>query len=190
MIEFIKRLLIDGVCEEISGRHTTLIEKREKADMEVKVDLGKLSGRGLKIHAEEGKEQKFHPAIVADRKGEGYKKSCDYLIIVPDKRVMDVYFIELKTKISGEKDREFQKACVQITHTVPVWDYLVSMVEKHFDKKKPHIKTHFAIIADNSSTKRNPIRRSKCYEDKNRHFKLAYSTGRLLLKSLKCPPSS
>ena len=78
MIEFIKRLLIDGLCEEILGGHTTLLEKREKADMEVKVDLGKLSGIGLTIRAEEGKEQKFHPAIVADRKEGDYKKSCDY----------------------------------------------------------------------------------------------------------------
>ena len=194
MIKFIKNiknLLKDSTREEISEGHTILTEKREKANMEVKVDLENLSGIWLKIRAKEGKEQQFHPAIVADRKGEGYKKSCDYLIIVPSRSVMDVYFIELKTKINGKEDREFEKARTQIIHTVPVWDYLVSMVENHFGKKKPKINQHFAIIADTTQTGKKTIRQPKCYKDKkNRNFKLAYSTGRLLLESLKCPTPS
>ena len=181
-IKNIKKLLIADVCEPILRRHIVLREKKDNADMEVKVDVEELSGRGLTIHAEEGKEQKFHPSIVNAEKG--YRRSCDYLIIGPNTSGIDVYFIELKTAIINEKDQRFKDACFQILYTVPVWDYLVSMLDKHFDKK-PHIKKHFAVISSDTSTKKESIR-----QPRNRNFKLAYSTGKLLLKSLKCPTSS
>ncbi len=181
-IENIKKLLIADVCEPILERHIVLREKKDNADMEVEVDVGELSGRGLKIHAEEGEEQRFHPSIVNAKKG--YRRSCDYLIIGPNTSGIDVYFIELKTAIINEKDQKFEDACSQIRYTVPVWDYLVSMLDKHFDKK-PHIKEHFAVIAGNTPTTKNPIR-----QPRNRNFKLTYYTGELLLKSLKCPTSS
>ena len=177
-IKNIKDLLIADVCEPILERHIVLREKKDNADMKVKVDVEELSSRGLKIHAEEGKEQRFHPSIVKAEKG--YRRSCDYLIIGPNTSGIDVYFIELKTGISNERDQKFQDACSQIRCTVPVWDYLVSMLDKRFDKK-PHIKKHFAVISK-TPTGKEPIK-----QPKNKNFKLAYSTGGVRLKSLKCP---
>ena len=87
-IKNIKSLLIADVCEPILERHIVLREKKDNADMKVKVDVEELSGTGLKIHAEEGKEQRFHPSIVNAEKG--YRRSCDYLIIGPNMNGIDV----------------------------------------------------------------------------------------------------
>ena len=186
MIESIKDLLIDSMCEKISEGHTTLTEKKKEADMEVKVDLENLSGQGLKIRAEEGKEHRFHPAMIAGKKG--YRISCDYLIVVPRTSTIDVYFIELRKTVSGNRSPKFEYACNQILNTVPVWDYLVSMVERHFNEKKRKINQHFVVIANSTSTKTKKRRTSRPmhYNRDGKNFTLAYSTQGVSLEDLKC----
>ena len=191
MIESIKDLLIDSMCKEISGDSIFLEEKNKDIDMKVKVNVGKLSGIGLRICSKKDTKKNgktlFHPAMIAGKNG--YRRSCDYLIIVPSTSAIDVYFIELKKTVSGNRSRKFEYACDQILNTVPVWDYIVSMVEKHFNEKKTKISQHFVIIANSTitSTKKRRTNRLMHCKHEGKNFTLAYSTKGVSLKDLKCP---
>ena len=189
MIEYIKKLLKAERYEVIAKDRVKLEEK--SAEMEVEI-LG-LPNEGLTINptTKNGKNQ-FHPAIIADKKN--YKKSCDYLIIVPNTNIVDVYFIELKKTISTVENPIFERACDQILYTIPAWKYLVSMVAIHHPVRVK-IEEHYVVITKRSSETiyKKSIKDKHQYEYheyKNKGFTLVYSPGMISFKSLKCPTSS
>ena len=74
-----------------------------------------------------------------------YKKSCDYLILIPRNNQndhTDIYFIEMKTTLSCKKIYE---ACDQIISTIPPLDYLISIIKNHLEKD-PNFDPHFIIL--------------------------------------------
>lgn len=187
MIESIKTLLDGDWCQEVDGVWVELEEK--KANMVVKIKG--LSREGILIYPKKHESDKWHPVII-DKKKKNYGKSCDYLFLMPNTKCIDVYFIELKKTISGKNDPELSDKSDQILFTIPVWEYLVSMVDIHFDKKprikKSRIKKHFVVIAEQTSNeiaKQTISPEPQPYRHKNRKFKLAYSPGGVALQSLK-----
>lgn len=107
--------------------------------------------------------------------------ACDYLILVPSKDCVDVYFIEMKKNLARDRKGKLlnNKGCEQILHTTPVLDYLTSMVDIHFGEKK-RVNRHFCIIAERNSSnldkqklKHNP---SLKYTYHGERFNVIYST--------------
>ena len=196
MIDSIQKILIEGKYKEpITSNRTKLIERQNGME----VNIVELRKEGLKIHIDinDKTKFKFYPKIINNTGG--HKMSCDYLILLPNSSGTDVYFIEMKKTIRNTQDYKFKEACDQILATVPIWDYLVSMVKIHCDKKlnTDNIKKHFVVIAKRKSNK--PIKPdTKDTEQRdNRKFKgenfaLRYSPKgtSLSVQYLKCPTPS
>jgi len=73
----------------------------------------------------------------------GYKKICDYLIMVPQQTKVLVLFCELKKTFS-------MKGGDQLKATIPFPDYLQSLIRVHYEQKV-HFKHHFVILAHKNS---------------------------------------
>ena len=186
MIESIKKLLKVERYKRIVENRVKLKEK--SIGMEVEI-LG-LPNEGLTINptTKNGKNQ-LHPAIIADKKN--YKKSCDYLIIVPNTNTTDVYFIELKKTIDTVESPIFERACRQILYTIPAWKYLTSMVAVHHPEEV-QIEEHYVVITQRSSEtidkkSTEDKRQYEWHEYNNKKFTFVYSPGMVSFKSLKCP---
>ncbi len=117
-------------------------------------------------------------SIIDNEKGRGYAQSCDNLILIPQDDCTDVYFIEMKRTLRLDESGVPQQACQQIISTIPVLDYLHSMVKIHFGETQK-ITMHFTVIAekyferlDKRLTK--PMRLEK-YIYKEKEFKTIHS---------------
>jgi len=157
----------------------------------MKISITGLPKNGLKIFVPKG--GKAHTAIIADKTG--YKSSCDCLILIPRASgVVDVYFIEMKKKLYYK-----EQGSAQIFSTIPMWDYLVSMIDihgaeglkikKHFIGKN-FAKKHFVVIAEDIS--RNIAKQAVKpghryeYQSNGKSFKVIYSLEEISLKELRC----
>ena len=86
-----------------------------------------------------------HSAMIDNQKG--YTKICDYLILVPCNDHIDVYFIELKKSLNPDPQGIPEKGCNQIICTIPVLEYLVSMVNIHHGKNEK-VNQHYVVIGE------------------------------------------
>ena len=175
MIDSIQKLLIEGEYKKTVSNSTKLIEKQN--GMEINIEGFRKDG--LKIHIDFNKKMKhkFYLKIINDT--EGHKMSCDYLILSSNSSGTDVYFIEMKKTIADRQDDRFENACNQILATVPFWDYLVSMVKIHYDRKlnTDNIKKHFVVIASRTSEgeEKQPIQyKDPEHKYKDKNFTLIY----------------
>lgn len=125
-----------------------------------------------------------HSGLVREKKG--YRKSCDQLLLVNNKNCIEAYLIELKKGIND--DEIIEEACDQIIATIPVLQYIVSMLNVHFNSKQI-IKHYYVVIAKKSSLKFNKPRvkhlGSKKISHKRKKFKIIYSTKSIPLTILK-----
>lgn len=86
------------------------------------VNLSGVPQVGLLIDIQRGKA---HPALVKDG---CHKKSCDKLLLIQNGNSIDAYFIELKITLKPDGAHVPRVACYQIINTIPVLDYLISMI--------------------------------------------------------------
>jgi len=198
-----QKLLEDGYCEVIKAEENFEL-KEEEVDM--KVDITMVPKNGLKILVPSGAHTKM-VAETIEGKRSGYKRSCDYLILVLRAGgAIDVYFIELKKTLHQGNDSVLQEAFKQILSTIPLWDYLISMVYIHLAKgskikknfvEKNFVNKHFVVIAKKGAEfvgKRRISRRSSNrYEYKfgDEIFKVIHSLKEIPIHQLRCRnPSS
>jgi len=135
MIDFIQKLLIAKYYEVIKTNF-------ELEDEKVKVSITGLPSSGIKFSIPEGK---VHSAIIENIKG--CKRSCDYLVLVACRNFIDAYFIELKETLYLCEDGIPGEACRQILRTIPILDYLISMVKVIF-KKELKVRKYFVVIGN------------------------------------------
>ncbi len=129
---------------------------------------------------------KAHPDIIEENPG--YRKSCDFIIFIPDKNHLEVYFIELKKSLHNKVVRN--KAFCQILSTVPVLEYLISKIRIHHGEQ---LKTtmHFAIIAEKLSNRldKQPVKPGRYKPIKFMHgqneFRVVHSLSKIDLSWLK-----
>jgi len=198
LIESMQKLLEDDYCEAIKAEGSFAIEEKA-ADM--KIDITRVPKNGLKILVPSGAHTKM-VAETIEGKSSGYKRSCDCLVLEPRASgVLDVYFIELKKTLHQGNDSVLQEAFKQILSTIPIWDYLVSMVYIHLAKKskikknfieKNFINKHFVVIAK-EGTERIDKRGASLispnkyeYKSDDEVFKVIHSSPRIPLHQLRC----
>ncbi len=73
----------------------------------------------------------------------GYKKICDYLIMIPQQTKVLVLFCELKKSFNEEGGNQLQAS-------IPFLDYLQSLIRVHYEQNI-HFKHHFVILAHKNS---------------------------------------
>ena len=151
----------------------------EDPDSHMKVSITGLPKNGLIICIPTG----VHLSIVKDKIKGGafnYKQSCDKLILIPTNRDINAYFIEMKKTFSFDNMSQREKACNQILGTIPILDYLISMVKLHFGKQCRVKKYYFVIIAEKRMLRLNKgnvkARTREKNQYKNRNFKIIYSS--------------
>ncbi len=117
-----------------------------------------------------------HNAMLKPR---GTRKSCDYLVLVPNEDGIHACFIEMKKTL--DQDQNFTKACEQILCTIPVLDYVVSMVRVHSPDlvKKPKIQRHYTVIAEKATLRFDKQRvkpdKPASRDHRGKHFKIIHS---------------
>ena len=120
------------------------------------------------------------------KKSQGLRIACDYLVLIQNSSLLKVYFVEMKGNINIFANLD--KACDQILHTIPIWDYLVSMAKIHC-AVGVKVKKHFAIIWDPKSERLNKQRVStnviNTHIHKGEKFTIIrLPTGRIPIKAL------
>ena len=187
----VKRLLKEDYWEVIEAEGNFELKERQ-AKMEISITGA--PNNGLKISLPP--KGKAHTAMIADKTG--YKSSCDYLILIPRlSGVIDVYFIELKRTLHGNGIPH--EASQQILSTIPVWYYLVLMIDIHFAEQsrikrhfieKNFINKHFVVIAERGAEKlvKGELRQGYRgeYQSNGRSFKVIHSFDEIPLKALRC----
>ena len=93
-----------------------------------------------------------HLRIVKVGKGIRHKKFCDYLILVPCNGRIDAYFIELKTTLNFNRQGVPEEGCTQIICTIPVLEYLISMVNVHHGKNEK-VNQYYVVIGEKESAR-------------------------------------
>ena len=189
MIDFVQELLEDKYWETIKNNCKLKEEQKEQDDM--RVNITELPSNGLKIVMRTGRSG--HSGVHIAITKEEYKKSCDYLILVPDNNHVDLYFIELKKTLRPDIEGVPTKACQQILSTVPIWDYLVSMI-KIFNEEakvieKYKIIKHFVVIAENENQKRDKQSKKLSPNEilyKKKRFKVILHSKNIPMANLKC----
>ena len=179
MIEYMREILR---CHFRRTRNTIVLR-----DNETRVSITDLPRGGIFFKVPEN--HKGHIRFV-----KGYKKTCDYLLLIPrDDDEVDIYFIELKKSIGLD---EKEKACEQIICTIPILDYLISIIENPHGRKlinSPKRYLHFAVLGNPTPTKPpklfpklKPIDSCEVGEF---GFVIIYSTkAPIPIKSLEYPP--
>ena len=174
MIECIKKIVLEKYWNETKDQSTL-----EDLDSGMKVDLEKLPEHGIIINVPAGSA---HLGMASEKKG--LFRSCDNLILIEHNDCIDIYFIEMKESL-GQREKE--SAASQILHTIPIWDYIVSMVKIHFNRNK-ETNSYFTIIAKKSSnsldkqkTKSQPLEIFPCGD---KQFKIIYSVSEIPFKFL------
>ena len=185
MTDFIQAIenLLQQYCETITDNRLELKEKQAKTGF----TIIESPDDGLKFSIPAG--GKAHSGIVQNV--QNYRRSCDFLIIAPhDKKNIDVYFVEIKETLSPDKNGIPIRACDQIRFTVPVWEYLNSMVQIHFGVRHK-IRKHFVVLARKNRVidklpikfrQRSPINERR-YKGEN--FKIIHSLEEISFKDLK-----
>lgn len=189
MINSIQELLNERYWKAIQNNECELEERQPNDEENMKVKITKLPSNVLKVTIPSG----VHIAIMKDQS----KKSCDYLILASKKTDIDVYFVEIKKSLNPNQNGVPLKACEQIRHTIPVWDYLVSMMKIHSDEEtrrnKIEIKKHFVVIASSrgrrDKQKTRPQSIYRC-EYKNENFKIIHSLDTIPFNHLRCQQRS
>ena len=129
-----------------------------------------------------------HLGIVKKEKTKGYKKSCDYLILVPCNDHIDAYFIELKTTLNPNCQDVPEEGCNQILCTIPVLEYLISMVNIHHGKNEK-VNQYYVVIGEKDSSKldKQGVKsiRPKSVPYKRKKFKIIRSSSTVPFKHLK-----
>lgn len=171
MIDSMKKLLVEKYWKNI-GDSVELEEKQAQ----MKVSITGLPNKGLKISIPAG--GKVHTAMIENK--EGYKKSCDYLLLIPCENFTDVYFIEMKKTLRSEEG-----SIQQIRSTIPVWDYLASMVKIRFSEKSI-IKKHFVVIANKTGKQKTRFRSRYEYKSAGNKFRVIHSLKEIPFKELRC----
>ena len=87
------------------------------------VNLTNLPNNAVVIKCPPNQDGYFH---------ENYTKICDYLILSPNDKYMDVCFCELKSA-AGKTNKD--KAVAQIQHTKPLLHYILAGLKTHFGDK-------------------------------------------------------
>ncbi len=179
MIDSIKCLLRNKYWTE-----TKVHEVLKESQANMKVSITNLPQGGIIIKV----PQNATSSIMIDA-GEDYNKSCDYLILLPDNNHIHAYFIELKKSLHHDKNGVPRQACQQILSTIPMLDYLCSMIKIHFEKTKD-IQMHFTVIAEKYSEKLDkqgvkPSNHLKSVSYRNEKFKIIYSSLTIPLAHLR-----
>lgn len=157
-IKYFQRLI---EAMHVEATSTTL--ELKDTDSEMSVSVSGVPQSGLLINVMHGRA---HPTLM--KEGD-YRKSCDKILLIQNDNSIDAYLIELKKTLRPNKARVPRDACHQIINTIPVLDYLISMIEIHFHDKININKYLVAIgikVADNLA-KRSTTPKSYyncCYE--------------------------
>ena len=179
MIDYIRNILQKKYCQTITNN----LELKDSQSKQ-KVSITKLPNKVLVIDIPRG----VHLGIIEDLQNPKIKKSCDKLILVQRNNAMDAYFIEMKKTLTLSGKDAPEKACTQIICTIPILDYLVSMVRTHSGKTQ-NINKYFVIITgklqsriDKQTVK--PKQMPK-YKYENRSFKIIHSVSALSFRDLR-----
>lgn len=178
--------MIDCIKQILKEDHWKRTEdKSEIKDQEsgMKITLIQLPKNGLLITIP---QVKAHIGIINNSK-RGLTQSCYNLILIERDDCIDVYFIEMKKSLSPSGNKE--KACNQILHTVPIWEYIVSMAKYHCKKEKKVNPPYFAIIAEKSSKNLDKQQVKSAppnyFIHGGKRFRIIYSASTIPLKQLK-----
>ena len=175
MIECIKE-----IAHRKHWNETECESKIKDSNSGMEVNLTKLPKHGLIITMP---EQGAHLGMASQK--EGLFVFCDNLILIENNDCIDVYFIEMKQSL-GRKQKK--KATDQILHTIPIWDYIASMVNIHFEKNKK-TNSYFTIIVKRSSSSldKQKVRSesSEIFTCRGKKFKIIYSASTIPLSHLK-----
>ena len=174
MIECIKEIVLAKHWNETKDQSTL---KDTQSKMEVQ--LTKLPKHGIIVNVPSGSA---HLGMASEKKG--LFRSCDNLILIEHNDCIDIYFIEMKESL-GQKEKE--SAASQILHTIPIWDYIVSMVNIHFNRNK-ETNSYFTIIANKSSDSfdKQKVKPefSEIFPYGDKQFKIIYSVSEIPFKFL------
>ena len=180
MIASLKSILLKKYQGTPINNDIKLKDKQSK--MEVKL-TGVPQG-GLVFSVPSG--GKSHIGAVKEKKD--YKKSCDYLILVPYNDRLDAYFIELKTTLNPNDQGVPKEGCKQILCTIPVLKYLISMVDIHCGKNDK-VNQYYAVIGKRESSKldKQGVKpsRPKYARYKRKRFKIISHSPIVSLRQLK-----
>ncbi len=174
MIECVKIIILGDHWNETKDQSTL-----EDLDSGMTVDLTKLPEHGIIVNVPSGSA---HLGMASEKKG--LFRSCDNLILIEHNDCIDIYFIEMKESL-GQKQKE--SAASQILHTIPIWDYIVSMVNIHFNRNKK-TNSYFTIIAKRSSHRldKQKVKSefSEIFPYGDKQFKIIYSVSEIPFKFL------
>ena len=180
MIECLQSILLENHNDLIKNNDVKLKDSRSSMEVEI---TGVPEG-GLIFNVPPG--GKSHIGVVEAKLD--YKKSCDQLIFIPAKDYMDVYFIEMKKTLKPEESF-LHKAFNQITSTIPVLDYLVSMAKIHHKESKK-IRENYVVIGEkiypNLSKQSMKPEYPKLISHKKKKFKVIVSSSIIPFSQLRC----
>ena len=180
MITSLKSILLD--THQHTPKNNDACLKDQQSGMTVK--LTEFPKDGLVFSIPSG--GKSHIGTVKAKRG--YKKSCDQLIFVPCSGYTDVYFVELKKSLHPEEQGIPEKGCDQILFTIPVLEYLISMVNIHYGGKG-RTKRHYVVIGERESPRldKQGVKpsRPKSVPYKGKRFKIIISSSTVSFKHLK-----
>ena len=127
-----------------------------------------------------------HSSMIDNKKN--YTKICDYLILVPCNDHIDAYFIELKKSLNPGPQGIPEKGCNQILCTIPVLEYLISMVDIHCGINDK-VNQYYAVIGEKWSTRydKQGVRPSppEPVKYKSKKFKIIISSSTVPFEHLK-----
>ena len=180
MIPSLKSILTDECQCELTNNDASL--KDQQSGMKVKLTGVPKGGLVFSVP----REGKSHIGAVREKKD--YKKSCDYLIFVSCSGHIDAYFIELKKTLRSNFEDIPEEGCNQIIYTIPVLEYLISMVNIHHEKNEK-VNQYYAVIGEKKSAKLSkqgvkPIY-PKYVPHKSRNFKIFHSSPVIPFSKLK-----
>jgi hypothetical protein len=145
MIEHIQSIIEEDYCTKPGKKNKTLELKDGKPLMSISVKG--LPQDALLIRIPSGKA---HLSMLADKKN--IKQSCDFVLLASDDSHVNVYFIELKKRLTVDWDDVPEDACKQILSTIPILDYLTSKARVHFQTPEK-IQQYYVVLAESTGQK-------------------------------------
>ena len=180
MITSLKSILLEKYQSTSTNNNASL--KDQHSGMAVKLTEFPKCGLVFSVPS----EGKSHIGAVKAKKD--YKKSCDYLIFVPCNGYIDTYFIELKKTLYPNYQDGPVKGCNQIICTIPVLEYLISMVNVHYEETQK-VNQYYVVIGERESAKldKQGVKpsRPKSVQYKRKKFKIINSSSTVPFKHLK-----
>jgi len=153
----LQKLLVKGRLSEVTDDNIISLKGGEKENR-YSVDLTDIDAKNISV-INLGKNP--HSSLINEYGG--YKKICDYLILVPQENNRVVALLcELKKTYQG-------KGGEQLNASIPFLDYIKALLHTHFDENR-QFKHQFIIIAskmgsrfDKQTVRPNPIQKSITY---------------------------